>query len=221
MATRIHITSTQYRILQNKLIAYMYEQKLTPTEMSHQCWLSDGMVSQIIRGICMPSDATIRHIARAMDITVYALLSIPAQPPEEPQIVWCSEDGSQPTTHTQDAWKDIGHGIELPSDSAATKASSWPQDEPGDVVHQDASPIGDNTTETFLGTCSGPYMIMSIEDGHTSRGINLSHVKWWQDDRHEAMLTLTYADGTNNILSGAQRTIVLQHLAKLSRATIS
>ena len=228
MTTRITITQEECDNLATNLVAYLYRHGLEPAEMDHQCWLSRGMVSKILRGKSVPSNATLAHIARGMGITRSQLLlwdpthecesaecaseypqsTDAPSPPYMPLCVSC-EDDEYPPEEEEDAWHDA---------SPIEDITEMPKDASEDLACDILASLGENALETPLKVLHGPYLVLFTNGDAIRSGINLSQVMSWIDDSNVAMLTLTMMDGTQKVLVNSQRDVMLTHIMCLIRS---
>ena len=233
MATRTTITEEQLEVLKERIGNYMMYNDMTPAQLSDQCWLSDGIVSRVFRGVSVPSDATIKHLARGMQTTKDALLA-PIEREDEDYDASESEVEALEVigTPASPRWGlqilealDTDDGIDEDDEPISNPFFTEPPVEPTVFTETPSKNYQPFTTTSFPYydeeedgmVDASPYMLITQDTAHYQNGINLGHVNTWHDDKDTRQLVLGFTDGTRMIIGDTQRDIVLAHLRRLNR----
>jgi transcriptional regulator with XRE-family HTH domain len=236
MATRITITDDQLGALKRRIAIYLEDNRLTPAQLSDQCWLTNGVVSRIMRGASVPSNATIKHLARGMGYTEEALLAplaVHEQEEEAPQpeiqeqslrgdYIIPNETWAQTALHYLHL--DLDRDASIPEQEEEIREESEFLDnpffaadsahlEPHSNTHDASLPYYDEFEDAPI----SPYILITKDTLQYQNGMNISHVVTWRDDKSQGALELLFTDGQRMVIGSEQRDIVLAHLRRLNK----
>ena len=207
MPKRIQLSDEELAGLVHRINTYLYAHGMNEAELSYQCWLSQDVVSRILRGTTAPSKTTIEHLARGMGITPAELIY--PLPPQS-AILPCAFE-SEPTD--PGPWSDVhdDEPLHIDLDPDVLADDETPQ-ETENIYPCDADSI-------LVEVLHKPYLVVYKDTDFCTYGLNLSQISTWKDSRTDGLLRIRLVDGTELLMAKEERAIVLPHLVKLTQST--
>lgn len=213
MAKRTSITASQVQALQTRIVAYIYEHDMTTQTFSHHCWFHSDIVSKILRGKSLPSNATLANIARGMDMTPEALIApiiadthVPIETPAPQHDIYDTNpffvDDTIPSP------EDMHERLTPPTPYVVYEITD---------ASQQSHPQQSHPVDIYEYCETAPYLLTYHDKDHYTKGLNLHHLVQWEDDATTDTLVLRFTDGTQMYLGCTQREIVLRHITNLLR----